>query len=67
MQQMEVALLGLPAVKLLAILLMSMQSTHSTQCQTTPLQPQALPFHLSATTSISPSPPTIPIVGVSVI
>ena len=67
MQQMEVALLGLPAAKLLDLLSMSMQSTHSTENQATPLQPQTLPFHPLATTSISPSPPIIPIAGVTYI
>ena len=65
LQQIEVALLGLPAAKLLDILSMSMQSTHSTQHQATPLQTQALPFHPLATTSIFPSPPTILIAGVT--
>ena len=64
MQQMEVALLGLEAAKLLDILLMSMQSTPSTQHQATLLQPQTVHYHPLATTSISSSPPTIPIVGV---
>ena len=57
MQQMEVALLGLPAAKLLNILSISMQSTASTQHQAAPIQPQTVPFHPLATTSIYPSPP----------
>ena len=65
MQQMEVALLGSLAAKLLDILLMSMQSTHSTQHQVTPHQPQTLPFHPLASTFISPLPPTISIAGVT--
>ena len=58
LQQLEVPLLGLPAVKLIDIILASLQSTSSTQHQAVPLQP-------SISTSVSPPTPTVPIVGVT--
>ena len=58
MQQLEVALLGLLSAKLINVLLASLQSTSSTQHH-------AVPLHPLVTTSVLPSPPTVPIVGVT--
>ena len=58
-QQLEVALLGSSAAKLLDVLLMSMQH------QATPLQSTTVPPHPPAASSISPPPSSFPIMGVT--
>ena len=58
-QQLEVALQGSPATKLLNVLSMS------TQHQAAPLQSTTVPPHPLAASSISPSPPSVPIMGVT--
>ena len=58
-QQLEVAFLGSLAATLLEVLLMSMLH------QAAPLQSTTVPPHLPATSSISSSPPSIPITGMT--
>ena len=58
-QQLEVALLGSLAANLLNVLSMSKQH------QATPLQSTTVPPHPLAASSISPSSPSVPIVGVT--
>ena len=57
LHQLEVALLGSPAAKLLDILSMNLQYTPPIQHQAVPLPPLVVSLQPSATTSISPSPP----------